>query len=419
VYDKASGNLLITFSQNVSTEGKDKWEELNIGLTAKEAVQVEISCENASNISVFFDNLEIKMQAVPTAIVVQENHYYPFGLGMKGLDWTLTPTKENKYQYNGGVEKNTDFDLNLYETDFRPYDPQIGRLTGVDALAEVFPSLTPYNFAFNDPINFNDPTGLCPECEKHFEGKTILDGTTHYANGAEYIYEGGNWTRVGGVMAEITVTSESHYGTDLSTSSEVSTWSGWVNAGSGYVENYLPNNANAMGKSLMNAGPISFLSPSGKTIYDATNNPELAQKWSKVGLERNLATWYQKFGGQLTQMGKVIKHTGIIGGWTTALLSTGIDFGQTVAYAMAGHTKAAGDKATNTLVNGTFTGIGLFGGPVGWGVSTVYFMGTQIGSDKSAYGIWGIIGQDMSKDFNKSMNIINNQNFSSAFSMDK
>ncbi|TAG99716.1 MAG: hypothetical protein EAZ15_10720, partial [Sphingobacteriales bacterium] len=84
VYEKGTNKLLVTFSQNVSLEGKDKWEELNIGLTAKEAVQVEVICENTDkdNRPVFFDNLSVKVQAVPTVLVVQENHYYPFGLGM-------------------------------------------------------------------------------------------------------------------------------------------------------------------------------------------------------------------------------------------------------------------------------------------------------------------------------------------------
>jgi RHS repeat-associated protein len=97
-------------------------------------------------------------------LVVQENHYYPFGLGMKGLDWTLTPTKENKYQYNGGVEKNTDFDLGLYETDYRLYDPQIGKFVQVDPKAEFGGQevLTTYQYGFNNPIRYNDPKGDCP-----------------------------------------------------------------------------------------------------------------------------------------------------------------------------------------------------------------------------------------------------------------
>ncbi len=44
----------------------------------------------------WFDDLKIEITNRPTAVVVQENHYYPFGLGMKGLDYTAaSPNREN------------------------------------------------------------------------------------------------------------------------------------------------------------------------------------------------------------------------------------------------------------------------------------------------------------------------------------
>jgi hypothetical protein len=50
---------------------------------------------------VYFDDLKIELNAVPTAVVVQENHYYPFGMGMKGLDYVApSPNVENKAQCN-------------------------------------------------------------------------------------------------------------------------------------------------------------------------------------------------------------------------------------------------------------------------------------------------------------------------------
>jgi RHS repeat-associated protein len=95
---------------------------------------------------------------------VQENHYMPFGLGMRGLDWVQNAGKENKYQYNGGVEKNTDFDLNWYETFYRNLDVQTGRFVQVDPLAEDGnqENLTPYHYAYNNPIRYNDPKGDIP-----------------------------------------------------------------------------------------------------------------------------------------------------------------------------------------------------------------------------------------------------------------
>ena len=48
----------------------------------------------------------------------------------------------------------------------RLYDPAIGRFLSRDPLAELFPNHSSYSYAFNSPLNFNDPTGLAPETEK-------------------------------------------------------------------------------------------------------------------------------------------------------------------------------------------------------------------------------------------------------------
>lgn len=44
--------------------------------------------------------------------------------------------------------------------DFRQYDNAIGRFLGMDRLAELAYSITPYRFAYNNPVYYNDPTGL-------------------------------------------------------------------------------------------------------------------------------------------------------------------------------------------------------------------------------------------------------------------
>lgn len=72
---------------------------------------------------------------------------------------------ENKYKYNGGNElQSGEFSdhagLELYDAINRLYDPQIGRFWQVDELSEANWEWTPYNFAINNPISFNDPLGL-------------------------------------------------------------------------------------------------------------------------------------------------------------------------------------------------------------------------------------------------------------------
>ena len=44
--------------------------------------------------------------------------------------------------------------------DFRNYDPAIGRFHSADPLTESAPGWSPYRFAFDNPVAFNDPTGL-------------------------------------------------------------------------------------------------------------------------------------------------------------------------------------------------------------------------------------------------------------------
>ena len=90
--------------------------------------------------------------------VLQEHHYYPFGMALEG-DWVNNPVKGNRYRYNG-KELEDDFGLNWYAYGARYYDPAIGRFTGVDLIADEFAWVTPYNYAENEPIANIDLWGL-------------------------------------------------------------------------------------------------------------------------------------------------------------------------------------------------------------------------------------------------------------------
>jgi len=89
--------------------------------------------------------------------VVQENHYYPFGLNHEG-PWYGGIGPENKYQYNG-KELNEDFGLNWYDFGARWQDPAIGRWWQVDPLAEMYAGISPYAYVANNPLKFIDPDG--------------------------------------------------------------------------------------------------------------------------------------------------------------------------------------------------------------------------------------------------------------------
>lgn len=68
--------------------------------------------------------------------------------------------KKNKYLYNKSSLLIEDLGLNLYWTPNRFYDPTIGRFNGIDKVADLFTSVSPMIFGFNNPLKFVDPTGL-------------------------------------------------------------------------------------------------------------------------------------------------------------------------------------------------------------------------------------------------------------------
>jgi RHS repeat-associated protein len=94
---------------------------------------------------------------VTQADIEQENHYYAFGLNMEG-NWNGA-AGPNKYQYNG-KEWNDDFGLGWNDYGARFYDPATGRFTGIDLLADVYSTQTPYAYAGNSPVSFIDFMGM-------------------------------------------------------------------------------------------------------------------------------------------------------------------------------------------------------------------------------------------------------------------
>jgi RHS repeat-associated protein len=115
-----------------------------------------VSNENATLVGVYFDDVVITQTKNN---IVQANEYYPFGWQTVN-SWTRENVTGNNFLANGGTEFNTS--TYVYDLDYRNYDPTLGRMNQVDPMADNYSSLTPYNFAFNDPVYWSDPAGDDP-----------------------------------------------------------------------------------------------------------------------------------------------------------------------------------------------------------------------------------------------------------------
>jgi RHS repeat-associated protein len=128
-------------------------------LTAGKNGYVYVYFANESNTNVYFDNFYLSHERGP---ILEETHYYPFGLTMAGISTRAlgfgTPeNKKNKFQ---NQEFNDDLGVNGYEFKYRMHDPQIGRFWQVDPLANDYVYNSTYAFSENQVTSHVELEGL-------------------------------------------------------------------------------------------------------------------------------------------------------------------------------------------------------------------------------------------------------------------
>ncbi len=146
---------------------KDHFSDLQ-NLAANKNGYLYVYVSNESPVNVFFDNLQLVHTRSP---LLEETHYYPFGLTMAGISSKALafgePENKRKYQ---NYEFNSDFNLNLYESFFRLHDPQLARFWQMDP--KFHESLALYVSMGNNPVSLTDILG---------------DTTRYYSNSGELL----------------------------------------------------------------------------------------------------------------------------------------------------------------------------------------------------------------------------------------
>jgi RHS repeat-associated protein len=185
---------------------------------------------NQSDQDVFFDNLQVVHARGP---LLEETHYYPFGLTMAGISSKAAGKLENKFKYNG-IEFDTTFGLNEYEAHFRDLDPAIGRWWQIDPKIENQEMWSPYSSMADNPILKSDPLGDEPCCKELWEGiksvaVAVKNEAVDFWNGKGKVYEGVDW--VNRNLNPLTDAYQAITGRDFATGESASRLSGLTGVG--------------------------------------------------------------------------------------------------------------------------------------------------------------------------------------------
>lgn len=131
---------------------------LDIEMTKSGYIFIYLS--NETETPVYFDNFFVNHKP---GVLLEESHYYPFGLTMEGISSKAVGSVVNRNKYNSKEEQRQEFSdgAGLYWMDYgaRMYDGQIGRFFNPDRMVDSFRNFSPYTYAKSNPIIYIDING--------------------------------------------------------------------------------------------------------------------------------------------------------------------------------------------------------------------------------------------------------------------
>ncbi|WMW76928.1 DUF6443 domain-containing protein [Flavobacterium sp. 20NA77.7] len=141
--------------------------------------------------------------------ILEENHYYPFGLKHKNYNSdrlayikeaevfklkpinTIPPTY--KYKYNG-KELQDELGLNMYDYGARNYDAALGRWMNIDPLAETSRRWSTFTYCYNNPLRYIDPDGMsAADPPSNLNGTSALNKMIWTDSNGTWIRATGEW----------------------------------------------------------------------------------------------------------------------------------------------------------------------------------------------------------------------------------
>ncbi|MBL7706315.1 MAG: RHS repeat-associated core domain-containing protein [Taibaiella sp.] len=155
-------NLVPEHSRIWQADGESSWSKIGsaeyVPLEVPQNGYIVAYLSNQSGQEAWFDNMSL---VVSPGILLEERHYYAYGLPIAGLGSQAATATKNRQRYQGNeyIEE-----LGLEWMDFhnRQYDPQLGRFLSVDPLAGAGGQqvLSPYHAMACNPVSMVDPLGL-------------------------------------------------------------------------------------------------------------------------------------------------------------------------------------------------------------------------------------------------------------------